>query len=255
MASSSKDYFFDFSQGRDLDRVAIRTVDQENNCVFVWQEGPTVCTVQLRFLCRFHAVRGEILNVLRTALQRVSSWSRSFQFDFSESRLSPTLRAFFVRAMYANVLLLDGDHFGILQDTPKEEPVALVRYGSEFFATEEEARNASTYVTAYATTGGERLPFHETSGPGEAFLSDEIPQNTSTGISVAANTALESDAFRRGGPTEHDPTECSICFLDYDADTVTRTRRPCCRQFLCIRCDNLCHDRGRPCAFCRAGES
>ena len=49
---------------------------------------------------------------------------------------------------------------------------------------------------------------------------------------------------------QDDEIDCNICFLEYDEER-SRMSQPCCRQFLCTRCDGFCHGKGQPCAFCR----
>merc|ERR1712207_14688 len=44
--------------------------------------------------------------------------------------------------------------------------------------------------------------------------------------------------------------DCAICSFSFNA-SVVMVPRPCCKQVLCKECNEVCHGKGQPCAFCR----
>merc|ERR1712039_133252 len=47
-----------------------------------------------------------------------------------------------------------------------------------------------------------------------------------------------------------DEVDCPICSLSF-ADSIVMMHRPCCKQAICLACNDACHGENQACAFCR----
>jgi len=69
------------------------------------------------------------------------------------------------------------------------------------------------------------------------------------------------DDLREAVAMRHqDDEDCAICSFPFtdpcgtnepSVAKVTMVLRPCCRQPICLQCDEACHGKAQPCAFCR----